>query len=256
MGPRARNPARRDGGTAARSFHRRGVAANDHARCRSARWQALERTIDAGNHRGARRLAAAWGRRGGLEESREIAAEALADLLPHRFSYFADDLAVVTWNSALVVDPIPGDTEVQYILEFANAQLLELRCFDARLDRELPKMHERVAGARRGVRALLHRRFATLLGDLQTLVAHSVAIVERVDNSLRITDDVYLARVYSAALEVFRERAWRNGIDRKLGIMRETYAMLNAESQAARGELLEMAIIVLILVEILIGVLR
>ena len=186
-----------------------------------------------------------------LEDSREIAEEALAELLPHRFSYYADDLAVVSWNSALVVDPVPDDTEVQFILEFANAQLLELRCFDERLDRELPTMHDRVASARAGVRALLHRRFAGVLGELQTLVAESMAIVERVDNSLKVTDDVYLARVYSAALSLFRERAWRNGIDRKLAIMRETYAMLNAESQAARAEVLELAIIVLIVGELL-----
>jgi hypothetical protein len=90
-----------------------------------------------------------------------------------------------------------------------------------------------------------------VLGELQTLVAESMAIVERVDNSLKVTDDVYLARVYSAALELFRERAWRDGIDRKLAIMRETYAMLNAESQAARAEVLEVAIIILILGELL-----
>ena len=185
-----------------------------------------------------------------LEDSREIAEEALAELLPHRFSYYADDLAVLSWNTALVVDPVSDDTEVQFILEFANAQLLELRCFDERLDRELPTMHDRIASARTGVRALLHRRFAGVLGELQTLVAESVAIVERVDNSLKVTDDVYLARVYSAALALFRERAWRDGIDRKLGIMRETYAMLNAESQAARAEVLELAIIILIVGEL------
>ena len=52
-------------------------------------------------------------------------------------------------------------------------------------------------------------------------------------------------------LTLFRERAWRDGIDRKLGIMRETYAMLNAESQAARAEVLELAIIMLIVGELL-----
>ena len=41
-------------------------------------------------------------------------------------------------------------------------------------------------------------------------------IVERVENSLKVTDDVYLARIYAAALEIFRGRVWRAGIDRKL----------------------------------------
>ena len=180
-----------------------------------------------------------------------MSADARKELLPHRFSYYVDDLAILTWDNALIVDPSPEhDTDVQFILEFANAQLLELRYYDAVLDGELPKMYDRIAAARRGGRAVLGRRFGPLLAGLQALVADSTEIVERVDNSLKVTDDVYLARVYSAALEIFRGRAWRAGIDRKLAIIRETYAMLNAESQAARSEALELAIVLLIVAEI------
>ena len=73
------------------------------------------------------------------------------------------------------------------------------------------------------------------------------------ENSLKVTDDVYLARIYAAALEIFRGRAWRAGIDRKLAIIRETYAMLNAESQSARAEVLELAIVLLIVAEIVVA---
>jgi hypothetical protein len=133
--------------------------------------------------------------------------------------------------------------------------LLELRYYDALLDAELPRMNDRIASARAGGRALLGRRYASLLGDLQTLVADSTEIVERAENALKVTDDIYLARVYAAALEVFRERAWRSGIDHKLGILHQTYGMLNAESMAARNEVLEVAIILLILVEIVLALL-
>ena len=71
-----------------------------------------------------------------------------------------------------------------------------------------------------------------------------------------VTADVYLARVYSAALEIFRGAAWRRGIDRKLEIMRETYAMLNAESQAVRAEALEIAIVLLIVLEVVLSFVR
>jgi uncharacterized Rmd1/YagE family protein len=91
---------------------------------------------------------------------------------------------------------------------------------------------------------------------LQTRVADVTETVERVDNALKVTNDVYLARIYAAALELFRAQAWRRGIDRKLAILRETYAMLNSEAQAARAELLEIVIVVLILVEIVLALLR
>ena len=189
-----------------------------------------------------------------LGESRPLSEAARRELLPHRFSYYADDLAILTWDNALVVDPAPDEeTDVQYVLEFANAQLLELRYYDALLDAELPLMYDRVADARGGIRGFRNRRFRNLLGTMQQTVADSTEIVERVENSLKVTDDVYLARIYAAALEIFRGRVWRAGIDRKLSIIRETYAMLNDEAQAARSEALEIAIVLLIVGEIAIA---
>jgi hypothetical protein len=191
-----------------------------------------------------------------LNERRPLSEGARAELLPHRFSYYADDLAILTWDNALVVDPALGDTDVEYILEFANAQLLELRYYDAVLDGELPKVYDRVEQARAGRRGVFRRRYATVLGEMQTLVADSTELVERVENSLKVTEDVYLARVYSAAVELFRGRVWRSGIDRKLSIIRETYGMLNAEAQASRAEVLEVAIVVLIVFEIVLAFFR
>ncbi|NUQ19365.1 MAG: hypothetical protein HOQ09_00205 [Gemmatimonadaceae bacterium] len=192
-----------------------------------------------------------------LKEERTLSLDARKELLPHRFSYYADDLAILTWDNALVVDPGPEEeTDVHYILEFANAQLLELRYYDAMLDAELPRMYDRVEAARTGIRALLNRRMRNVLGRLQQTVADSTEIVERVENSLKVTDDVYLARIYAAALEIFRGRVWRTGIDRKLSIIRETYAMLNDEAQAARSEALEWAIVILIVGEIVLALVK
>jgi hypothetical protein len=100
------------------------------------------------------------------------------------------------------------------------------------------------------------RRFSPVLGAMQAQVADVTETIERVENALKVTDDVYLARIYGAALELFRGSAWRQGIERKLAIMRETYAMLNDESQAVRAELLEMAIVLLIVAEIVLGLVK
>ena len=191
-----------------------------------------------------------------LHERRRLSPEARRDLLPHRFSYHADDLTVLTWDNALVVEPRGDDRDVEYILEFANAQLLELRFYDALLDAELPAMYDRVAAARSRVFPLPTFRYRPLLARLQTRVADITETVERIENALKVTDDVYLARIYAAALELFRGTAWRRGIERKLSIVRETYGMFNAEAQAARAELLEIAIIALILIEIVLGIAR
>lgn len=191
-----------------------------------------------------------------LNERRALSRRARDDLLQHRYSYYTDDLAVLTWDNALVLDPVEGASDVEYMLEFANAQLLELRYYDAVLDGEIPKLYGRIEAARGAWMRHFSRRFSNLLGDVQRLYAESTELVERAENALKVTDDVFLARVYSAALEIFRGREWRAGVDRKLTLVRETYEMLNAEAQATRAEALEWAIVILIVGEIIMAMMR
>jgi hypothetical protein len=188
-----------------------------------------------------------------LGERRHLSAAARKELVPHRFSYYDDDLTVITWESALVVEPRPSDHDVEFVLEFANAQFLELRVYDGQLDAELPALYDRIEAARKRRLQVGSGRFRRVLSDLQTRVADITETVEGVDNALKVVDDVYLARIYSAALEQFRETAWRRGIERKLGILRDAYAMLNGEAQVARAEILEFAIVVLIVVELVLA---
>jgi uncharacterized Rmd1/YagE family protein len=121
-------------------------------------------------------------------------------------------------------------------------------------------MSDRIASARgqKGATgfALPKRPLRQVLADLQTRVADVTETVERAENALKVTDDVYLARLYAGALELFRATAWRRGIDRKLEIMRQSYAMLNDEAQSARSHRLEVTIVLLIVAELAVGLLR
>ena len=73
---------------------------------------------------------------------------------------------------------------------------------------------------------------------------------EKLDNALQATGDVYLARIYAAALELFRVHAVGTAVDRKLAIIRDTYTALHDESSSAPRELLEILVVVLIALEI------
>lgn len=188
-------------------------------------------------------------------ESRPLSEGARRDLLRHQYSYYTDDLVVLTWDRAFVYEP-RGDTDVTDVLEVANAQLLEMRYYDELLDAELPRMYDLVEATRRRWALPGARRFADLARRLYTMVAEVTELTEKVDNALQVTEDVYLARIYAAALELFRVPAVSAAVDRKLSIIRDTYTALYDEAHSSRSEVLEIAILVLILVEIVLAVIR
>lgn len=182
-------------------------------------------------------------------EKRPLSEGARQELLRNRFSYYVDDMVVLTWDRAFLYEP-RSESDVLDVLEVANAQLLEMRYYDELLDDELPRMYEHVQTTRRASWLLSSRRFAQLARRLYTLVAEVTELTEKVDNALQVTEDVYLARVYAAALDVFRVRLVGVAVDRKLAIIRDTYTALYDEVSSGRTTLLEIAVVVLIIVEI------
>ena len=184
-------------------------------------------------------------------ESRALAETARADLLSRRFSYYTDDLVVLTWDRAFVYEP-RGETDVADVIEVANAQFLQMRYYDELLDAELPRMYDLVEETTRRF-TVGPRRFAGLARKLYTLVAEVTELTEKVDNALQVTEDVYLARVYTTALELFRVKAVSDAVDRKLAIIRDTYAALYDEAASSRAGLMEAAVVILILVEIVLA---
>jgi hypothetical protein len=145
-------------------------------------------------------------------EQRPLAEGARQDLLRQRFSYYTDDLVVLTWDRAFIYEP-RRETDVADVIEVANAQFLEMRYYDELLDAELPRMYDLVEEATRRV-TLGPRRFAGLARRLYTLVAEVTELTEQVDNALQVTEDVYLARVYTSALDLFRVKAVSDAVDR------------------------------------------
>ena len=188
-------------------------------------------------------------------EQRPLSDGARRDLLRQSYSYYADDLVVVTWDRAFIYEP-RGDSDVADVLEVANAQLLEMRYYDELLDDELPRMYGLVQSTRRTVNILLPRRFADLARRLYTLVAEVTELTEKVDNALQVTEDVYLARIYTSALDLFRVRTVSAAVNRKLAIIRNTYTALYDEASSSRAGLMEFLILVLIAVEIVLALVR
>ena len=190
-----------------------------------------------------------------LGEKHPLSTEA-AGLLT-QMSYYPNDLALLSWNGALLIEP-DGDATATALslLEFANVELLLMRSYDAELDTELSLFYSRLPKKRPRFTFPLVKRYSRLLYDLQRLVAEFTEFTERVDNALKVTDDVYWNRLYTSTLTVLRVDVWRSGVEHKLTLLRETYSMLHDEADTERAIALEWTIIILIAFEIVMAWVR
>lgn len=188
-------------------------------------------------------------------DPRPLSRDTREALLRHAFAYRADDCVVITRDRAFLYQP-DGDAGVAAVLEVANAQLLELRYYSALLDAELPRMYDLVDRTRAVSPITAPGRLSRLARRLYTLVAEVTELTEKVDNALQVTGHPYLARVYTTTLELFGVPALGAAVDRKLAIVRDTYAALYDEAAVSRAGLLEVTIILLIAVELGLAVFR
>ena len=175
------------------------------------------------------------------------------ELRPYTFSYSDNDLVVLSWDTALVLEP-GGSMDIPDLLEFANAQLLELRVYDDMVDRELDIINDRmIAQVPPSIWKI--KRYESLAARVMRTVVDLTAVTEKIDNAVKVTEDVYYSRVYTSALSLFKVRQWETSIDNKITIAARYYDMLYREISNKRTEFLEFIIVILIALEIVLFVL-
>ncbi|HEY8080286.1 MAG TPA: hypothetical protein VIF62_39420 [Labilithrix sp.] len=183
----------------------------------------------------------------GETSPKPLSAGVRDEVLKHSFSYQTDDIAVVDWNSAFVVEP-SGSRLVPFVLELATSQLLEFRYYDTLVDTELARVYEEVERARTKI---LRSPYATLTKQMLGRFMELTEFTERTDNAIKSVGDFFLARLYGAAIRRFRVAEWRESVESKLEIVSRAYELLKSDVEVSRTTLLELIVIVLILVELL-----
>ena len=190
-----------------------------------------------------------------LGEWRPLSREALGPVVA--MSYYPEDLALLSWNGAVLVEPDQAAAATAMdLLEFANVELLLLRLYDSELDEQVPAVYRRITESRRRLALPFVRSYQNLIRDVHLLVAEVTDIAERIDNALKVTDDVYWNRLYTGAVQILRVDVWRRGVEHKLQLLRETYQMLHDEAAEERSTALEVVIVLLIAFEIVLAFVR
>lgn len=184
-------------------------------------------------------------------DSSPLAEEEVAEALKRRIAYTPTDLVIVEWAAAIVIDEACADT--LQTIEFANAQLLEFRYIDRRCDATLTEAYGLIHPLAQSRLPFwgLQSQPLRVLGDLRI---DAVVLFSRTGNALKLVGDQYLARLYRMLSEQFHLEEWTRGIQESLHEAQGVYEILHEEAAAARTELLEIIVVLLILIEILLSI--
>jgi len=186
-----------------------------------------------------------------LGERKRLSASARSLATP--LSYYEDDLILLTWSAAIVIEPDSDAREdAALLLEFANTQLLAFRSYDEEVERELARLTPYIPRRR----SLLWTRLTTssnVQREVATLITDINETSARVENALKVTEDVYWNRVYVAAVRTLRIEAWRSSLAESLRILQQRASLLRDEAQESLGILLEALVIILIAVELIVA---
>lgn len=183
-----------------------------------------------------------------LAEPKEALSDSIKkSVFEMSYQYSNSDMAVIDWNSALVIEP-SGSMDVPDVIEFALNQLLEMRFYDDLLDSKLAKLYNSIENKKSSI---LSDQYSELAKEAGQTYLEMSEIIETIENSFKVVGDFYLATIFRAASTRFRFKDWLNNINSKLSNLAEVSKLLQGEVHARRAQYSEIIIIVLIAFELL-----
>jgi hypothetical protein len=158
-------------------------------------------------------------------------------------SYYENDLAVLDWDAALIVQE-PGQLdEILYILEVANLQLAELEAYDRILDIALERSYRDLARQ--------PRRSREVMRELREIRVDLARFSDELSNITKFFGDWHLARLYENIAARFHLGDWHRTIDKKLDTLDDLYQLLSQDRTNQWMLTLEVTIVLLFVVDLI-----
>jgi hypothetical protein len=167
----------------------------------------------------------------------------------HALSYYRQDLAVLDWDAALLIDHPKAIDELLHIIEIANIELAELEAYDANLDAVVERAYRDIGGG-------LTKRRARVLRDLGELRIDLARMGDQLVNITKFFGDWHFARVYKTLSDRFHLPDWHLSVDAKLKTLDEIYQLLKQDQNHRLMVVLEVMIIVLFVADLVLIFLR
>jgi hypothetical protein len=162
-------------------------------------------------------------------------------------SYYDNDLIVVDWDAALIIDEARNFPETLYIMELANLQLAELEAYDRVLDEAVERAYRDLGG-----RGLGRRRRTRILQQLAEIRIDLARLSDELSNITKFFGDWHLARVYQTLAARFHLADWHRSIDEKLKTLDDLYQLLKQDHNNRWMMILEVTIVLLFIIDLII----
>jgi hypothetical protein len=191
-------------------------------------------------------------------ERQRLSDQEQRKILRHRISYLADDLVIPTWNAAFVYDTPGGAQAALEILEFANSQLLEFRYYDELLDNQLAAIYALLQRPR-WYDKWIGSRYARAARQVHALFIDVNELTDRTENTLKFVGDIYAARLFAMVASRLALQTWKGNVQEKLKTLDDVYRFAVEQSSISRGEMMELAIVLILVLElvlVLLGVMK
>ena len=180
-----------------------------------------------------------------LREEKGLSQSEIDDALKNPLSYRKNDLVLIDWNGAFILDP-EASYDVPDVIEWALIQLLELRLYDQMLDEIIDDAFDALGPVKYRVFPI-----SKTLKNLSRMKLDISEIIDRLVYNLKLIGDLYLAKVYETASTRFYLESWKTAIRQKLATLESIYSELWTRIQTSRMVVLEAAIVVLFIIDII-----
>jgi len=178
------------------------------------------------------------------ENPADLATEEIEESIGQRLSYYRQDVTIIDWDAALLVDNPRNVLETLHVIELANLHLAELEAFDRLLDGVLDRAY-------RDVRSPNMRVKTGVLKDLKEIRMDMARFGDELSNATKFLGDWHYARVYQLLSRRFHLDDWQSNITTKLKTLDDLYQMLQNDRNHRLMTTLEVAVVLMFLIEIL-----
>jgi len=182
-----------------------------------------------------------------IEERGTLSQQIIQRIYDSKLQYYKNDLALIDWNSAFIIEP-SGSLDIPDVIEFALNQLLEMRYYDDLLDKKLREIYSAIE--LKDV-SIFNTRYNELVLEAGQKYIEIAEIVESVENSLKVIGDLYHSVIFRTASTKFRFTDWQSSIDNKLDNLADICKLLLDNINHKRSYVLELIIIALISIELI-----